>query len=391
MKWVTLFSLLFTLSFIQAQTYQNGWVLSGGLSSPRIFGDVSSEVFNFGLNGYLQYDVDEANSFRSRLDYMYFTWKSNPYVKGNPNLFTGYSSTNTSNVTIAWSIDYLYNFAQCNLIHFYGGGGASVLYYKLNKENKYREFSVNFIFGSIYPLTSEFALRAEVSFHQVTTDFFDGLYAPGGGLFGGTLDSYLIGEFGWLWYIDRGPVVQDCNSGEGLFSSKQVKTDNSIDYSKIEDLFKKYSQPATIVDYNKIEDIVKRNAPVLGFNNDEKNAARLANPRSSWVLIGINFDGGKSTFRPEAFPLLINAAQILVTNPTLKVQIEGHTDNVGSVASNQKLSEIRAEQVKKFLISKGIDESRLSIIGFGATKPISDNKSAQGKAFNRRIEFKVVE
>jgi OOP family OmpA-OmpF porin len=78
-------------------------------------------------------------------------------------------------------------------------------------------------------------------------------------------------------------------------------------------------------------------------------------------------------------------------NPAIKIQIEGHTDNVGSTGANQKLSEQRADAVKRFLISKGVEASRISTVGYGASKPINDNKSAQGKAFNRRIEFKVLD
>ncbi len=397
MKWITLFCILITLSLTQGQTYQNGWAVGFGLSSPRVFGDVYAESIDFGGHFYLQKDVDEANSFRAKLDYLFFT------SRGTITSLT----SRPSNKTISLSLDYLYNFAQCNIIHFYGGTGISALYFTLTNPSSNvsakspvsytGEFSVDFIFGGTYPVFPDLLLRTEVSLHQLTTDRFDGEKGPAGGLFGGTLDSYLAAELGWLWYLDRGPVVHDCSQGDGLSTSKQPNSDgtpgnNGTDYAKIEDLFKKYSHQPNDVDYNKIEDIVKRNSPVMGFNNDSKNAAGVvSNSRSSWVLIGINFDGSKATFRPEAYPLLINAAQILLTNPTLKIQIEGHTDNVGSVASNQRLSETRALEVKRFLISKGVDESRLSTVGFGATKPISDNKSAQGKAFNRRIEFKIVE
>jgi outer membrane protein OmpA-like peptidoglycan-associated protein len=75
--------------------------------------------------------------------------------------------------------------------------------------------------------------------------------------------------------------------------------------------------------------------------------------------------------------------------PDIKVTIEGHTDNTGRAETNQKLSESRAASVKKYLVSKGISADRLTTGGFGADRPIEDNKTAAGKAKNRRVEFKL--
>jgi len=75
--------------------------------------------------------------------------------------------------------------------------------------------------------------------------------------------------------------------------------------------------------------------------------------------------------------------------PTLKLAIEGHTDNVGKPEKNKTLSEARAASVKQYLLSKGIDAARLDSVGYGDTKPTQDNKTAKGRAANRRIEFKI--
>jgi len=107
------------------------------------------------------------------------------------------------------------------------------------------------------------------------------------------------------------------------------------------------------------------------------------------VLIGVNFESNKSSLSPEAYPILVNAVQVLLSNPDLEVEVQGHTDNVGNKDYNRKLSIERAETVKRFLISKGINPSRLTVVGYGDSQPISDNKTPQGKALNRRIEFKI--
>jgi outer membrane protein OmpA-like peptidoglycan-associated protein len=80
-------------------------------------------------------------------------------------------------------------------------------------------------------------------------------------------------------------------------------------------------------------------------------------------------------------------AQILKDNPDLKFDIEGFTDNSGNPAHNLSLSQDRANAVKAQLISMGVSASRLTAKGFGDTKPISDNNTAEGRANNRRVEF----
>jgi len=105
------------------------------------------------------------------------------------------------------------------------------------------------------------------------------------------------------------------------------------------------------------------------------------------ITHGINFDVDKAAIRPESMGTLNMIVQIMKDNPDLKFDVEGHTDNTGSAPHNQMLSQQRSEAVKAQLISMGIDAGRLSAKGFGDTKPISDNKSPEGRANNRRVEF----
>jgi len=111
----------------------------------------------------------------------------------------------------------------------------------------------------------------------------------------------------------------------------------------------------------------------------------------SIVLRNIFFDFDKATLRPESKTELENLIKLMNDNPNIKIEISGHTDNIGSAAYNQKLSESRAKAVVDYLIEHGIDKSRLSYMGYGFDKPIAPNDTEEGRQLNRRVEFKIVE
>ena len=103
----------------------------------------------------------------------------------------------------------------------------------------------------------------------------------------------------------------------------------------------------------------------------------------------INFEYGKSSIKAEATETLQAIVEILVNYPNANFVIEGHTDNVGSEKFNQKLSEQRALSIVNFLISNGVDSSRLSSVGYGETSPVATNNTQEGMAQNRRVEVKL--
>ena len=104
----------------------------------------------------------------------------------------------------------------------------------------------------------------------------------------------------------------------------------------------------------------------------------------------ILFDSGKSTFQQGTYTVLQSITAILKEYPNSKFQIEGHCDSDGSNELNQTLSENRAHAVVNYLIENGIAEDRLKHTGFGETKPIASNKTAKGKAENRRVEISLI-
>ena len=106
----------------------------------------------------------------------------------------------------------------------------------------------------------------------------------------------------------------------------------------------------------------------------------------------VMFERGAATIKSNSYGLLKDVAHVLKKNPQVKkVRIEGHTDSDGSRSSNKRLSQQRADAVRKFLIGLGIAGSRLVAVGYGEEKPIADNKTSEGKEKNRRVEFNVIE
>ena len=105
------------------------------------------------------------------------------------------------------------------------------------------------------------------------------------------------------------------------------------------------------------------------------------------ALYGIHFETAKATILPDSETVLADVAKMLQQNSDVKVRIEGHTDNVGSAAANQTLSEKRAQAVVAWLSSHGIEGSRLQAKGWGASKPVDDNATEDGRAKNRRVEL----
>jgi len=89
-------------------------------------------------------------------------------------------------------------------------------------------------------------------------------------------------------------------------------------------------------------------------------------------------------------PMLHEAALVLKKNPEIKVEIDGHTDNIGSAAYNMKLSERRAKSVMKYFVDNGIEAQRLTTKNFGFTRPAASNDTDQGRAQNRRVELTPV-
>ena len=105
------------------------------------------------------------------------------------------------------------------------------------------------------------------------------------------------------------------------------------------------------------------------------------------IVHGIYFDTASATIKPESEPALVEMVKLLNGSPALKVYVVGHTDNVGSLESNLKLSSDRAASVVKAITARGVAASRLKSAGVGPYSPVASNDTDGGKAKNRRVEF----
>jgi OmpA-OmpF porin, OOP family len=113
-------------------------------------------------------------------------------------------------------------------------------------------------------------------------------------------------------------------------------------------------------------------------------------PPKDFILDNVYFESGKSALKPVSFTALNDLVEILKLKNTMVVEIQGHTDDVGKMEDNMKLSQERADEVRKYLVAKGIKDDRISAKGYGPTMPIADNATPAGKAKNRRTSLKVI-
>ncbi len=121
---------------------------------------------------------------------------------------------------------------------------------------------------------------------------------------------------------------------------------------------------------------------------DEKGCPRLFEGTARTVVLeGVSFATGKAELTDESKAILTNVAQSLAANPEVRVEISGHTDNTGSRKTNQRLSQSRAQAVQDFLEANGVSPDQTTVKGYGPDKPVASNRTAEGRAQNRRVEL----
>ncbi|MEM1135466.1 MAG: LamG-like jellyroll fold domain-containing protein [Bacteroidota bacterium] len=184
-------------------------------------------------------------------------------------------------------------------------------------------------------------------------------------------------------------IVEDMQTGEMV--KKARVNPETMEYNIPLTVGKKYAIYASKEAYLPIssvvnttgllpESVIRRDLNMVPFKVGE--TVRLNN---------IFFDTGKSSLRPESYRELERVIKLFSCTPKLRIEINGHTDNVGSEMSNQTLSENRAKTVRDFLISKNLSPDKVTFVGLGESLPIANNDSDDGRQLNRRVEFKILD
>lgn len=117
------------------------------------------------------------------------------------------------------------------------------------------------------------------------------------------------------------------------------------------------------------------------------DAMAAAIDKDGFIALDVHFATGKADILPESRPLIDEVVKMLSKRSTLRVGIEGHTDNTGSAATNKTLSEARARSVVNAIAAAGVNPNRLDSVGVGQERPVADNRTEEGRAKNRRVEI----
>jgi OOP family OmpA-OmpF porin len=179
---------------------------------------------------------------------------------------------------------------------------------------------------------------------------------------------------------ELGDLVRETKCGFSVTADEIASSDNMADF--VEKIF------LTAVP-KQVSDIDSDGDGVYDKDDECPNTPKgaIVDSRGCWVVKGITFDYKKWDIKEAFNSNLSNIVDILQNNPDMHIRIEGHTDNIGSMKYNIDLSQKRAQAVKNYLVGKGINESRVSVMGFGYKKPIAPNDTEEGRSLNRRAEI----
>jgi OOP family OmpA-OmpF porin len=345
-----------SLSSAQSQVYETKWGLSIGGTYPRFF-SISGEGYarNTNYGGYISAEryFNENISLRFLINLIYM--ESN-YSAG------GIGKVQSVN-HLAGNLDVIYKFIPCRMISPYIVFGLGSTVFK--SDNSFSQdlddktvwgYQANFGLGIEWGISKSLSLKTEAVYRTASNNKIDGnkgINENYKGVLGGNGDTYATFDLGVIWYFSKGDKSKLCDRcPQGI--TEIVKTDTII-----------IKEPIEIVQLDTIQ---------------------IEKP----ILIGVHFDFDKYDLRPESYPVLNHAVEILKKFSDIEVKIDGHTDSFGTNDYNIQLSERRVNTVYNYLVSKGISGDRIYKNWYGEERPLKDNDNPINRAFNRRVEIKVL-
>lgn len=350
------------------QWTEDSWSFGFGGTYPRlisIWSEAYSGTENYGAFLSLQRSFSENVALRLLFNYNYME------------AFYDFPSGEIKeSVTLgAASLDMLYYLVPCEPISPYLGLGFGAIYFRPRNtfekalEKITLEYQLNMIVGVEWQIGNDWKLITDLSYHTPSTNKLDGENDTHEhkGILGSDCDTYMTFNFGFSYYFSKGEPSQKCDLPSGV--TVTAPQTNQLTASDI-------------------ERIIKENIPKETIKEVLAEKPSTAQEKK-WILVGVNFDFNSANLTKESFPILLNALQILVDNPAMKVEVIGYTDDLGSDSYNLSLSKRRAQVVKDYMTANGISSERLDVKGMGEADPVGDNQTSEGRILNRRIEFKV--
>ncbi len=300
----------------------------------------------------MQKNFNEHTTLRLKTSFL--RMKSLSYKNRTPS-----NRINETTSLFSTDLDFLYHFIPYSVISPYMllGFGATIFNVENaptpSREGANSDYEMNLGLGANLNLSSDWAMRV---YHTVNDNGLEGNSDLDEikGILGSNGDTYMTFCVGALYYFAKGEESDLC---------KELPVG--------------------------VKEIIKEVPVVVEKKVTDTVFVKSVPYQKKLVLFGVNFEFDKATLRPESYPILDHVVKELKSHPDVRVEILGYTDSIGTELYNLRLSKRRAEKVKRFLIEQGISPSRIYTKAMGESNPIRSSATRIGRAFNRRIEFKI--
>jgi OOP family OmpA-OmpF porin len=341
----------------------NSWALGLGFVYPR-FCSVNITALSSDYGVYLSLQRNFSEHVGLRLKGSYYN------IEGQWNDAAFNTHTETTNL-MTGDLDVLYRLVPCEPVSPYLYGGLGEDYKIISNSQTPNSYNwnpqLNVGAGVEIKVVSNWRIDAEFGYHLTGNSSLDGTIVPGE-LNG--RDSYMDLGIGATYLFGKGVPSKQCR--------RCCRNQTEIPGAK------------DLTDYNRIENMIVKHIPKEVANEAVTDRYILAFKDDKLVLVGVRFAFDKSDLLTESYELLDKSVVLLNAKPDAKFEVQGYTDYIGTDAYNQDLSVKRAQTVKAYLVTQGIAQNRLTCVGFGKNDPVEDNATAEGRAQNRRIVFKII-